>query len=147
MAAESTKAVLDFMGFLAVAHRAFVEAMKEARKKQSLHNLEISIVPSDNGPIDYTADGKVLFLYLNADIKAPIASRQQALGMQFLMRHTMEQWQGEAEIGWSSNQVGWDVFDSREFQAPTIEAFIENAPDHLDWLGKRFIEEVAKLPG
>ncbi|MGJ4858594.1 hypothetical protein ACN6KF_004594 [Labrys sp. La1] len=103
-------------------------------------------MPSDKGPDDYATDGKVLLLYLNADIKTPIHSRRQALGMQFLMRHTMGQWQGEAEIGWSSNQLGWEVFDSREFQVPSIDEFIENAPDQLNWLGKRFIEEIAKLP-
>lgn len=140
----STETTLDLVGFLAGAYRAFITTREEASRKPVLHNLDVTIVPLDKGPSEYATDGKVLFLYLNADIRSPY--RKPAIGMQFLMRHTEGHWLGEAEIGWSSAEVGWEDFDSRELLAPSIEEFMKKAPDYIEWLANRFLEEIAKLP-
>jgi hypothetical protein len=143
---NSTELILRFLTFLAGLRAMFLEVHIFAEKSPALHTVSTSVIPSKVYPSDYADDGVTISIALNAELRKPIDSEKQAIGMSLLLRHAGGQWHAESEVGWSGRMIGWDQFDSKEVQAVSVEEIIHQIPPLVEWAGMRFREEVAKLP-
>src|SRR5262245_17836738 len=120
--------ILGFIAFLARMCAMFRKVALFAENVPILHSISTSVIPSKAEPSDYAVDGVIISIALNAELVKPLDADRQAIGMSLLLRHTGGFWLAEAEVGWSGQSIGWDDFDSREIQCPSIEEIIQAVP-------------------
>ena len=143
---NSTEIVLRFLGFLSEVQTMFRKVHLDAELDRALRDVSTSVLPFKTEASDYADHGVTICVALNAELVTPIDSDKKAIGMSLMLRHAQVHWIAEAETGWTGQATGWDQFDEREAQVATLEELMDIVPSLVEWMGKRFREEVAKLP-
>lgn len=144
---NSTKVILEFLSFLATTRAIFREVHIFSERSPALRDVSTSVMPFKCKPSDYADEGVTISIALNAELRTPLDSERQAIGMSCLLRHAGEQWHAEVEVGWTGAEVGWDDFESWEAQAISIEEIESQVPPLVELAGARFRAEVATLVG
>lgn len=143
---NSTEIVLQFLAFLAQVRAAFRQVHLFAEKSPALRTVSTAVIPVEVKPSDYADKGVTICVALDAELRKPIDSERKSLGISLLLRHTRGMWLAEAEIGWTGKKIGWNSFDSKEAQGKSIDEIMNTIPPMVEWMDRRFKEEVARLP-
>lgn len=117
---------------------------------ETLSNLDgsiIDVIPTNlPNSFDELESRPRISISLDAKLHQPIIPGKYGIGASFFLHHVGNGWLAEAEIGWTSNEIGWESFGSREVQQESIAGIEEACRPILDWLEKKYQEEASKDP-
>lgn len=125
--------VLLFIRTLARMRYLFRDLHLYLQSMSGVHCIHVDISPSEHSSSseiskNYADYGVTINMELDSELTKMGPEGQHSMGISVLVRRSNGQWIAEGEIGWISNEIGWDRFYDKEIKADNINIFFEELP-------------------